>query len=329
MRNRRRFVQECPGMIDKSLMLVTVIALVAVSLAAEAQSAGPVRTIGIIGHTQTAAFEEGLRELGWVEGKNVRFERRVTTDASKLGQFAAELVRMRVDVIFAGNAAATRAVVGATAAIPIITVSADPVSAGVASSLARPGANVTGFAITQLMGKRLDILVQALPRARRVALLVNPTNPNAPTYRRDTEAVAHTIGVKLIVFEVSAAERIADVVAAVAKARPDAFVAAGDPLFWVARQQLLEEVARHRLPTMWEQLTFVEAGGLMSYGANPGDLYRRAATYADRILKGTKPADLPIDQATKFELAINLKTARTLNITISPSMLIRADNVIQ
>jgi len=315
--------------IYRGLMAVTVLALITVPIAAAAQPAVPVRTIGIVGHTQAIPFEEGLRELGWVEGKNVRFERRVTTDIHTLAQFAAELVRIPVDVIFAGNAPATRAAAEATRAIPIITVSADPVSTGVASSLARPGANVTGFAITQLMGKRLEILFEAFPAARRVALLVNPTNPNTPAYRRETEIVAQTIGVKLLVFEVSVAERITNVVAAVAKARPDAFVVAGDPLFWVARQQLLEQVARHRLPTMWEQLAFVEAGGLLAYGAYPGELYRRAATYADRILKGTKPADLPIDQATKFELAVNLKAARALNVTIPPAVLLRANHVVR
>jgi putative ABC transport system substrate-binding protein len=316
-------------MIDRRLMLVTVLALVAGSLAAEAQPAGPVRTIGIIGHTEAIFFEEGLRELGWVEGKNVRFERRTTTDSRKLAQFAAELVRMRVDVIFAGNAPATRATVEITRAIPIITVSADPVKAGVAASLARPGLNVTGFAITQPMGKRLEILVQALPAARRVAFLANPTNPNSPEYRRETEAVAHAIGVKLLTFEVSSPEGIEDVVGAVAKARPDALVAAGDPLFSVSRERLIEAAARHRLPTMWESRAFVEAGGLVSYGADPGELYRRAATYADRILKGTKPADLPIDRATKFVLAINVKTAHALNITIPPPVLLRADRVVQ
>ena len=135
--------------------------------------------------------------------------------------------------------------------------------------------------------------------------------------------------VAALAFEVSAPEQIESVIATVAKARPDAFVAAGDPLFWITRQRLIEAVARHRLPTMWEYRTWVDAGGLMSYGANPDDLYRRAATYADRILKGTKPTDLPIDQATKFDLTINLKTARTLDITISPPVLLRADHVVQ
>src|SRR5262252_4083216 len=164
-------------MIERRLVAVTVLALIAVSLRAEAQPARPVRAIGIVGHTKTIGFEEALRELGWVEGKNVRFERRLTTDTRMLAQFAAELVRLRVDLIFAGNAPATQATAAATRTIPIITVSADPVVAGVAS-LARPGTNVTGLAFTQPMGKRLEILTQSLPSARRVALIANPSNPS-------------------------------------------------------------------------------------------------------------------------------------------------------
>jgi len=217
----------------KSLVLVVVLALFAVSPTAWPQPAGPVRTIGILGHTTASAFEEGLRELGWVEGKNVRFERRTSTDPREVARFAGELVRISVDVIFAGNASATQAAVEATRSIPIVTVSADPVKTGAASSLARPGTNVTGFAITQLTGKRLELLVEALPTARHVAFLANPTNPNAREFRRDAETVARAKGVNLLYFEVSAPERIEGVIAAVAKARPDAFVAAGDPLFWV------------------------------------------------------------------------------------------------
>ena len=197
-----------------------------------------------------------------VAGKNVRLERRATTDARQLAQFATELVRMRADVIFAGNAAATRAAVEATREIPTITVSANPVTAGVASSLARPGANVTGFAITQPMGKRLEILVEAIPKARRVAVLVNPTNANTPEFLRETKTVAHAIGVTLLVFELGSSERAVDVVAAAAKARPGAFIVAGDPLFSATRQQLVDAVVRHRLPTMWESRTDVEAGAL-------------------------------------------------------------------
>src|SRR5262245_37097979 len=159
--------------VRRSMVVATLtLALAAVSIMAAAQPAGRVRTIGTIGHTQAVLFEEGLRELGWAEGQNVKFERRESTDIDMLAKFAAELVQMRVDVIFAGNAAATRAAAAATRAIPIVTVSADPVTTGVASSLARPGANVTGFAITQLMGKRVEIFAQALPTARRVAFLV-------------------------------------------------------------------------------------------------------------------------------------------------------------
>ncbi len=298
-------------------------------LTAQAQAAETVRTIGIINHVVSATFEKGLRDLGWVEGKNVRFVRRITTDKPKLAQFASELVRMRVDVIFAGNAAATWAASKATETIPIITVSADPVSVGLAASLARPGANVTGLAITQATGKRLEMLTQAVPTARRVAILVNPTNPNTSAYRRETETTAEAIGVKLLVFEVSAPEAIVDVMATVAKARPDALVAAGDPLFSVVQQQLIELVARHRLPAMWEQGMSVTAGGLMAYGASGIELYERAAKYIDRILKGAKPGDLPIERATKFELTINLKTARALGLTIPPSLLQRADHVIE
>jgi putative ABC transport system substrate-binding protein len=319
-------------MIDRRTFLTgTGTVLLATPLAAEAQPAGSVRTIGIIGHTQATSFEEGLRRLGWVDGKNVRFERRATTDTRKLAQFAAELVRTPVDVIFAGNAPATRAAVEATAAIPIITVSADPVGAGFVVTLARPGTNVTGLAImhTELSAKRLEMLTQALPTARRVALLVNPMNPNTPEYRRETETAARTIGVKLLVFEVRAPERIVEVMAAVAKARPDAFVAAADPLFHATRQQLVAAATDHRVPAMADGRWWVEAGGLMSYGPDPADLYRRAATYADRLLRGAKPGDLPVEQATKFELVINLKTAKALGLTIPPSLLGRADELIQ
>ena len=312
-------------------MLITILALVAASLAAEAQPAGPVRTIGIIGHTRPSSFEEGLRELGWVEGKNVRFERRFSTDNRTLVHFAAELSRIPVDVIFAGNAASTSAAMEATRAIPIITVSADPVITGFVASLANPGGNVTGLSImhTELSGKRLEILTEALPKARRIALLVNPANPSTPAVRRETEARARAIGVKLLLFEARSPERIAEAMTAVAKEHPDALVVQGEPLFFLTRRELLEATARHRLPTMWEHRAFVEAGGFMSYGVNPGELYRRAATYADRILRGAKPGDLPVEQAATFELVLNLKTARTLGITIAEPVLLRSDHVVQ
>ena len=242
-------------MISRRHFLVTGAAtILAAPPLSEAQPAEPVRTIGTIGHVPARSFEDDLRELGWVEGKNVRFERRMSTDNQKLAHFAAELTRIPVDVIFAGNAASTHAAMEATRAIPIITVSADPVSTGFVASLARPGANVTGLAImhTELSGKRLEILTQTLPTARRIALLVNPANPSTPAARRETEARALAIGVKLLLFEASAPERVAKVMAAVAKERPDALVVQGDPVFVVTRQQLLEAAARHRLPAMWD-----------------------------------------------------------------------------
>ncbi len=305
--------------------------LLAAPLAAQGQPAGPMRTIGIISHVPPTSFEEGLRELGWVEGKNVRFERRMSTDNQTLAYFAAELSRIPVDVIFAGNAAATRAAMEATRTIPIITVSADPVTTGFAASLARPGGNVTGLAImhTELSGKRLEMLTQALPTARRVAFLLNPTNPSTLAVRRETEVRARAIGLTLLPFEVSASEQLARVIAAVAKAHPDALVVQGDPLFYITRQDLFEATVRHRLPAMWEGRLFVEAGGLMSYGADTRQLYRHAATYVDRVLNGTRPADLPIEQPEKFELVINLKTAKALGLTIPPSLLQRADQVIE
>jgi putative ABC transport system substrate-binding protein len=315
----------------RAFMTIVGGSILAGPLAGEAQPAGPVRTIGIIAHVQPVSFEDGLRDLGWVEGKNLRFERRLSTDTQKLAQFAAELSKAPVDVIFAGNAASTRAAIEATRTIPIVSVSADPVGTGFVASLARPGANVTGLAImhTELSAKRLEVLTQALPAARRAAFLVNPTNPSTSAVRRETESRARALGVTLLPFEASAPKRLAAVLASVAKAHPHALVVQGDPLFTVAQQQIVDAAARHRLPVMGEARGWVDAGGLISYGTDVGFLWRRAATYADRILKGAKPGDLPIEQPTKFELLINLKTAKALGLTIPQSMLLRADEIIQ
>ena len=312
---------------------ITGIATVVAAPLAEAQQARPVRTVGVMVSRPEASrsFEEGLRELGWVEGKSVSLERRVSADYQKLSRFAADLVQIPVDVIFAGNGPSTRAAMEATQTVPIVTLSGDPVSAGFVTSLARPGANVTGLAImhTELSGKRLEILTQALPTARRIAVLANPANPPTPAMRRETERRASAIGVELLPLEANAPERLADVLAAVAQKNPDALVVLADPMFYVNRRQLVEAAARHRLPAIYEWREFVEAGGLMAYGPRIEDLHRRAATYVDRILKGAKPSDLPVEQATKFELVINLKTAKALGLTIPRSLLLRADQVIE
>jgi len=299
----------------------------------KAQPAERMRVVGImVGRPEASrAFEEGLRGLGWVEGKTVRFERHVGTDYQRLSRFAAELTRIPVDVIYAGNSPSTRAAMEATRTLPIITMSADPVGAGFVASLARPGANITGLAImhTELSGKRLEILVQALPTARRIAMLANPANPATPVMRRETEARASAIGVQILPFEASAPERLADVLAAAALKRPDALVVLGDPMFFANRRHLLEAAARHRLPAIWEWPEFAEAGGLMAYGSSIAANFRRAATYVDKILKGAKPADLPVEQPTRYELVVNLKTAKALGITVPATVLASADEVIE
>jgi putative tryptophan/tyrosine transport system substrate-binding protein len=199
------------------------------------------------------------------------------------------------------------------------------------SSLARPGANVTGLAIMhlELSGKRLEVLTQALPAARRVAFLVNPANPSTVAVRRETEARARALGLSLLTFDVSAPERVEAVLAAVMKAHPDALVVQGDPLFTVAQRKIIDAAAHRQLPAMGEARAWVEAGGFISYGTDVGLLWRRAATYVDRVLKGAKPGDLPVEQPTTFELAINLKTAQTFGMTIPSPVLLRADRVVQ
>jgi putative tryptophan/tyrosine transport system substrate-binding protein len=303
------------------------------TLAGEAQPKAPGRTIGILAGTPEASriFEQGLRDLGWIEGQNVRFERHISTDYKGLLRLAAELTRIPVDVILAGNAPSTRAAMEATKTIPIISVSGDPVSAGFVASLARPGANVTGPAImnTELSGKRLEILTQAFPAARRIALLANPANPATPAMRRETEARARAIGVQLLPFEASVPEQLADVLAAAAQKRPDALVVLSDPMFNFNRRRLVEATAQHRLPAVYEWREFVEAGGLMAYGPIFADLFRSAATYVDKVLRGARLSDLPVEQASKFELVINMKTKKALGLTIPQTLLLRADQVIE
>jgi len=315
------------------LAVIFAVGLVGTPLIVGAQPTERLRVVGILlGRPEAArAFEEGLREFGWVEGKTVRFERRIGTDYQRLSRDAVELTRIPVDIIYAGSSPSTRAAVEATRTLPIITMSADPVGAGFAASLARPGANVTGIAImnTELSGKRLEILAQALPTARRIALLANPANPATPLMRRATEARASGIGVQILPFEASSPDRLADVMTMAAQRRVDALVVLADPMFFSNRQRLLEAAVQHRLPAIWEWPEFAEAGGFMAYGPRVDDLHRHAAKYVDRVLRGAKPADLPVEQATKFELVINMKAAKALGLTIPQILLLRADQVIQ
>ena len=326
----------------RTFMAMLAGGLVAAPLAAEAQQAAKVPRIGILaGDMATAphmyeAFRQGLRDLGYVEGRNVAIEYR---DAEgKLERFpalAAELVALRVDVIVAVNSRAALAAKQATKNLPIVfTNASDPVASGLVTSLARPGGNVTGLSnlAPELVGKDLELLTQAVPGVSRVAVLWQPGVLGGRTDKdmlKEAEVAARALGVRLQVVEARGPDDFDRAFSEMTRARAGALTVLGSTMFLFERRRLADLAARHRLPTAFPWREGVDAGGLMSYGMNFPDLYRRAATYVDKILKGAKPADLPVEQPTKFELVINLKTAKSLGLTIPPSVLGRADEIIQ
>jgi putative tryptophan/tyrosine transport system substrate-binding protein len=280
------------------------------------------------------ALDEGLRELGYVEGRNIVVERRFADGKQeRLPALAAELVRLKVDVIVTGSNPVVAAVKQATTTIPVVmAVSRDPVGAGFIASLARPGGNITGLSndpTPEILGKNLELLKEAVPGVSRVAFLWNPVPPGAGTYRDVVESAARRLGVTFQSVEVRGRNEFEGAFAAMVRERAGGVVVAGDPVTFGARSQVVLLAARNRLPAMYVQREFVEGGGLMSYGPNIAHQFRRAAVYVDKILKGAKPAALPVEQATRFELVINLKTAKALGLTIPPSVLLRADEVIQ
>jgi putative ABC transport system substrate-binding protein len=307
-------------------------------LGAEEQQAGRMPRIG---HLSTAAgfgpreeaFRLGLRELDYIEGKNVVVVWRFAEGhEDRLAPLAAELVRLNVDIIVTDGAAVTRAAKSATRTIPIIMKNdGDPVASGHVASLARPGGNITGLTslVTGLSAKRLEVLTEVIPGVSRVALVWNPTNPQSVTVFKETQAAAQTLGVQLQSHEVRDPRDFDAAFQATTKARARAVTIVSDSVMFAHRAQILELAAKQKLPTMHPQRQWVEDGGLISYGPNFPDLSRRAATYVDKILKGAKPGDLPVEQPTKFELVINLKTAKALGLTIPQSLLIRADEVIK
>ena len=280
------------------------------------------------------SFRRGMRDLGWVESKNILIEYRGAEGRSeRIPDLVAELVRLNVDVIFAGSTAMTVAARQATSTIPIVMATGgDPVMRGLVASLARPGGNVTGLSYSvglETFAKQLELLKETVPTVRRVAVLFNPTNPaHRPAIERLGEA-ARSVGVSLQVLEARTPDDFERAFAAMARARAEALVVAPDPILGYNRLRLQEFVARSRLPAIYGLREHVPVGGLMSYAADVRDNYRRAAGYVDKILKGAKPADLPVEQPTKFELVINLKTAKALGLTIPPSLLARADQVIE
>ena len=278
------------------------------------------------------AFRQGLRELGYVEGQNIAIESRWAEGKDdQYPVLAADLVRLKVDVIVAVGGAATKAAQQATRTIPIVmSLVNDPLGSGLVPSLARPGGNVTGISLMspELVGKQLGVLKEMVPKVSRVALLRNPANPASGPQLREAEAAARTLGVRLQTLEARNPQEIDSAFAAMTRERAGALVVLTDSIFTNQRRQIAELAAEGRLPAVYGNTEHAEAGGLVAYGANFLDLERRAATYVDKILKGAKPADLPVEQSTKFELVINLKTAKTLGLSI-PSLLSRADEVIQ
>ncbi len=327
-----------PDMPRRTFLAMIGGGLLAAPRAAEAQPAKAPR-VGLfgLGSAESSplfeALRQGLREQGWVEGQNIAFEDRTTVGHyDRLPDVAAELVRLKVDVIVAWGTTTALAARKATRMIPIVTAAgADPVEMGLAASLARPGGNVTGLTTSgrELIGKRIELLKETVPGLSRIALLWNPESRTQPLSVRDAEAAARSLGLQVRPAEVRRPEDLEKVFASLAHERPEALALTQSNMFRAHRRRVVELAARHRLPAMFSDRGYVEAGGLMSYGPDEKVIFRRLATYVDRILKGAKPGDLPIEQPTKFELVINTKTAKALGLTIPPSLALRADEVIQ
>ncbi|MGH7834916.1 MAG: ABC transporter substrate-binding protein [Candidatus Binatia bacterium] len=281
----------------------------------------------------TEAFRQGLRELGYVEAKNIVIEYRwAEGKIERLPDLATELVRLKVDVIVTAGPTATRAAKKATSTIPIVMgFDNDPVGSGFVASLARPGGNITGLSnfAPEMSGKRLELLKEIVPRLSRVAVLGASTQPGNAQMLKEAELAAGTFGVQLQYLDVQSPKDIESVFRAASNRRADAILMLSIPFVLSHRTQLADLAVKSRLPTIYSQPENTEAGGLMYYGVNTPDLFRRAATYVDKILKGAKPADLPVEQPTKFEFIINLKAAKQIGLTIPPTVLARADRVIR
>jgi putative tryptophan/tyrosine transport system substrate-binding protein len=314
-------------------------AVVAWPLTARAQQPAKLPTIGFLGATTpsaqsqwTAAFVQRLRELGWIEGRTVAIEVRWAEGRTeRYTEIAAEFVRLKVDVIVTGATGSVIAAKQATSVIPIVfTTVGDPVGNNLVASLARPGGNVTGLSVqaTDLSSKRLELLREVVPGFRRLAILANVGNPGVVLEMDEVQTAARTLGIEVAILEIRRPEDIAPVLDA-SRSRADALYICPDPLVGSNRIRINTLALGARLPTMWAVRDSVEAGGLMSYGPSYSDLYRRAAGYVDKILRGAKPADIPVEQPTKFDLVINLTTAKALALSVPPSLLARADEVIE
>jgi len=320
--------------------LLTLCMFFGLSVNTEAQQTGKVHRIGLLMTASPAAtapligvFRQGLRERGYVEGKNFALEIRWGEGKlDRLSNLAAELVHLKVDIFLAtGGSAAIRAAKKATSTIPIVMVTgSDPVESGLVASLAHPGGNITGMTsvTTELIGKRLELLLEAVAGVKRVAVLTVSPDLAAKDEYKEMEAAARALGVKLQILRARDSNAIDNAFLAMTKERAAAFVVIPNPFFIQNRERILKHAAKNRLPSIYPHNEFVNNGGL-SYGASRADLFRRSAIYIDKILKGAKPADLPIEQPMKFELVINLKAAKQIDLTIPPNVLARADKVIK
>jgi putative ABC transport system substrate-binding protein len=325
--------------IDRRTVLATMASgLFAAPLAADAQQAAKVYRIGYLGNVPTPpalweAFVRGLRELGWVEGQNMIIERRNAEGRyERLPDLATDLVRLRVDIIVAAGSSAPLAAKRVTNTIPIVMTNAgDPVSSGLVKSLGRPGGNVTGLSLLgpTVVGKQLELLKEVVPRVTRAAVLTNPDHPARALMVTEAETAMRLLGLQHQVLDARGPGEFESAFSAMTRERAGALLILADPMFVSERKRLADLTARSHLPAASGMRELADAGILMAYGASLTDLFGRAATFVDKILKGAKPADLPVEQPTKFELVINMRTARVLGLTIPQSLLLRADEVIE
>jgi ABC-type uncharacterized transport system substrate-binding protein len=331
---------QCSRVSKSAFFFVLCVVLFSLCASIEAQQLEKLPRIGFLGATSAAveksridAFQQGLREFGYVEGKNIGIEYRWAEGRlDRLPELAAELVRLRVDILVTGGSTSSRAAKEATTTIPIVMAQVnDPVGSGMVASLARPGGNITGLStlVPELSGKRLELLKEIVPKLSHVALFGTSNTPGNAEALSETELAAKAFRVHFQYLEIRGPKDIDTTFRAATKNRVDAVLVPGNPVLIVRRKQIAELAAKNRLPIAYGQPEYVEEGGVMSYGTSVTDLYRRAATYVDKILKGTKPGDLPVEQPTKFELVINLKTAKQIGLTIPPNVLARADRVIK
>jgi len=320
--------------------ILFVVVLLAVAVIAEAQQPKKVPRIGFLGGTSASieksrieAFRQGLRELGYVEGKNIIIEWRWAEGKfDRLPEFAAELVRLNVEVIVTGGSTSSGAAKKVTTTVPIVMAQVnDPVGSGFVASLARPGGNMTGLStlVPELSGKRLELLKEVVPKLSRVAVFGDSTTPGNAQSLKETELAAKAFKVQLQYLDILGPKDIEIAFREATKGRADAALVLGAPVLISQRKKIADLMVKNRLPATYNVAEYVEAGGLMSYGVSVIDLYRRAATYVDKILKGRKPADLPVEQPTKFEFIINLKAAKQIGLTIPSNVLARADKVIR